>query len=551
MIFHVLGPLEAHSSTGAVVDLGTRKAGTVLGVLLLHPNAWVRTDELISATWQEHAVPAAAKANLKTYVSQLRRTLPPFGEGNRIEARPGAYRLRVGRDELDSDRAAELAANARAAIEAGDHLVAAGLLEDALALWRGRPFEGLALDEACTAAGRLDDLRHDLEESLAGARLASGRPAEAIATLRELTRHDPLREGAWALLVRTLNAAGRRGEAVAAYREARAVLADELGVEPGPELAGALTDGAARPRREMPRDVPAFVGRARELALLRRFPDGAPVVIDGMSGVGKTALAVHAAHRLTDDFPDGQLFVNLRAGAVAVRDALARMLRGLGISDVPANVDEQAALWRSELAGRRVLLVLDDAGDARQVLPLLPGDGQTAVLITTRHRGWRLPGETRISLEPLGRNESTALLRQAAGHRVGADPAAVVRACGGLPSALLAAAARFLSRPSWTVAALASWCAEPGRLLDGLMSSHPLLDAGAQRAFRSIGGLPLEFDCALAAHHIGVGQQDARALLEELVDHHLLDAPAIGRYRSHPLVRELARRAVPAVVLAA
>lgn len=185
------------------------------------------------------------------------------------------------------------------------------------------------------------------------------------------------------------------------------------------------------------------------------------------------------------------------------------------------------------------------------MLPLLPGDEETAVLITTRQRGWRLPGETRISLEPLGRKDSATLLRQAAGRRAGAEPTAVVLACGGLPSALLAAAARLLSRPSWTAAELASWCADPGRLLDGLTSSASLLGAGAQRAFRSIAVLPPEFDCAQAAHHLGVGRQDARALLEELVDHHLLDTPASGRYRSHPLVRELARRTVPAVVRAA
>ncbi|NUT45865.1 MAG: hypothetical protein HOV94_00900 [Saccharothrix sp.] len=286
--------------------------------------------------------------------------------------------------------------------------------------------------------------------------------------------------------------------------------------------------------------MPFLVGRTQELALVRR---GALVVIDGMSGVGKTAFAVHAAHRLAGDFPDGQLFVHLRAGAVSIGDALTRMLRSFGISDVPADVDERAALWRSELAWRRVLLVLDDAGDARQVLPLLPGDGQSAVLITTRQRGWRLPGETRIPLKPLCRAESAVLLRRAAGER--AASAAVVSACGGLPSALLAAAARLASRPLWTSAELASWCAEPGRLLDGLTSSHLLLGAAAQRAFRSIGALPLAFDCALAADHLGVGREEARALLEELVDHHLLDTPATGRYRSHPLVRELAGRAVP------
>lgn len=548
MIFHVLGPLEAHSSTGAVLDLGTRKSGTVLGMLLLHPNAWVRAGELIAATWQEQAVPASAEANLKTYVSQLRRALPSFGGGNRIEGRPGAYRLRVGPGEVDADRAGELAARARDAITRGDHATAAGLLDDALSLWRGRPFEGIELDEAFDAADRLDELHLDLSESLAEVRFATGRRHEAITTLRDVTTRDPLREGAWALLVRALQAAGRHGEAVAAHRAARAVLADELGVEPGPELAGALTE--AYPRREMPRDIGVFVGREQELLALRQVPGGTPVVIDGMSGVGKTALAVHAAHQL--DFPDGQLFVNLRAGAVPVADALGRLLRGVGVAVVPSDVDERAALWRSELARRRVLVVLDDAGDDRQVLPLLPGASESLVVVTTRHRGWRLPGELRIELRPLDSVESAVLLRRVAGVR--AEPvAAVVRACGGLPSALLTAAARLQSRPLWTMRELASWLAgDPGRLLGGLTSSYLSLDARAQWAFRSLGALPPEFDCPLAAHHIGSRPQEVRALLEELVDHHLLDAPAIGRYRSHPLVRELARRVAPvAPVLAA
>lgn len=539
MIFHVLGPIEVHSSTGAVLELGARKSGTVLGVLLLHPNAWVRTDELVAATWQEPAVPVSAEANLKTYVSQLRRELPP----DRIEARPGAYRLRVGPGELDADRAATLATQARDAIARGDHPAAATLIEDALSLWRGRPFEGIGLDEAYSAADRLDELHRDLREILAEVRLATGEGNAAIALLRSLTTQDPLREGAWAMLVRALQAAGRRGEAVAAYRAARTVLADELGIEPGPELAAALT--AAQPRREMPKDTAVFVGRKPELAALRQVSDGTTVVIDGMSGVGKTTLAVHAAHQL--DFPDGQLFVNLRAGALSTADALARLLRGVGVDAIPSDVDERAARWRSELSRRRVLIVLDDAGDDRQVLPLLPGESESLVLVTTRHRGWRLPGELRIALEPLGGKESAALLRHAADDRTESGATAgVIRACAGLPSALLTAAARLRSRPLWTMPELASWLAgAPDRLFDGLTTSYLSLDARTQQAFRSLGALPPEFDSPLAAHHLGVPHHDARTLLEELVDQHLLDTPAIGRYRSHPLIRALAQRLAP------
>ncbi|WP_196777987.1 AfsR/SARP family transcriptional regulator [Lentzea aerocolonigenes] len=546
MIFHVLGPLEVHTSTGAVLELGTRKSGTVLGVLLLHHNAWVRTDELVAATWQEQAVPASAEANVKTYVSQLRRELP--GD-NRIEAKPGAYRLRVAPGELDADRARELAVLVRDAIAQGDNAAASGLLHEALSLWRGRPFDGIRLDAALGAADRLDELRRDLEESLAAVALATGDCPAAITALRSLTTKDPLREGAWAMLVRALLAAGRRGEAVAAYRAARTVLADELGVEPGPELAGALADGTAgTARREMPKDTAAFEGRQREVAVLRQVPGGSTVVVDGMSGVGKTALAVHAAHQL--DFPDGQLFVGLRAGAVSPADALARLLRGIGVDTVPSDVDERAALWRSELSKRQVLIVLDDAGDDRQVLPLLPGESESLVLVTTRNRGWRLPGEVRIELAPLCGAESFALLRRLAGDRVRnscRSTAAVVRACGGLPGALLAAAARLQSRPLWTVAELAAWLAgDPDRLLDGIASSYLSLDPRTQLAFRSLGALPAEFDGVLAAHHLGVPPPEACALLEELVDHHLLDTPAAGRYRSHPLVQACSRRVGPA-----
>jgi DNA-binding SARP family transcriptional activator len=528
VLFHVLGPLEARGPEGAVLELGAGKPATVLATLLLHSNAWVRSDQLIEATWHKQVVPASAEANLKTYVSNLRRALP-----SRIDSRPGAYRLRVGPGELDAQCVAEQAVVARHALARGAHAAAMPVLEGSLSRWRGKPYEGLAGDAAWAAAERLGELHRELREMLAEAQLALGRPRDAIDTLRVLTTEDPLREGAWTHLVQALEQAGRRSEAVAAYQRARSVLAEELGVEPGPALAeahrraiaGSVTKFA--PRRELPRDVTGFVGRKREIDVLR---SSSIVVIDGMAGAGKTALAVHAAHQLTSRFPDGQFFVDLQASPEP-GEVLGRLLRGIGVVRVPSNMDERAALWRSELTRRRVLLVLDDAVDEHQVSPLLPGDSGSLVVITTRNRGWRLMDSAQISLPPLDDHDSGALFRECVGERFCVNE--VVRACGGLPGALRAAAARLQSRPLWTGSDLANWIAEePGCLLGAVTTQ---LTPAEQNAFRALGELPEEFDVRLAARTLGIGTAETRRLLESLVDRHLLDVGV--RYRAHPLVR--------------
>ncbi|WP_020674047.1 AfsR/SARP family transcriptional regulator [Amycolatopsis nigrescens] len=571
MLFHVLGPLEARGPEGAVLEFGARKPATVLATLLLNPNSWAGLGRLVEATWHEQVVPASAEANLKTYVWRLRRTLPALPGGTRIESRPGAYRVRVAPGELDAEWVTGQAAAARRALGRGDHAVALTLLEEALALWRGRPFEGLPRELVSDAVLRLDHLHRDLQEGLAEAQLSLGHRLDATATLRALTAQDPLRESAWALLVRSLREQGRRVEALDAYRRARTVLADELGVDPGAALAEAhrrLLAGdasaralAGRSRRELPREVAGLVGRGGELDLMYRAPRGATMVLDGMTGVGKTALAVHAAHRLSARFPDGQFFVDLRAhaetGPLDPGEALTRLLRGIGVDprSVPADVDERSALWRSELSRRRVLLVLDDAADDRQVRPLLPGAATSLTLITTRNRGWRLEGEQRVALATLDDTAASALFRAAAedARRVAATPAdtaAVVRACGGLPGALHTAAARLRSRPSWTVARLVEWIAEqPGRLLGpgapapAVAGSYQQLTPAEREAFHALGVLPEEFDGRLAAERTGGAQPEILRLLENLVDRHLLEAPAIDRYRTHPLVREQARLA--------
>ncbi|GLY97614.1 BTAD domain-containing putative transcriptional regulator [Actinoplanes sp. NBRC 103695] len=395
MLIRTLGPIELHTPT-AVHQLGAGKPAAVLATLVQQPNAWVTVDQLAEATWPGAAMPASAAANLKTYVWQLRRLL---GGADRITRRADAYRLRVLPGELDADQARSLAAAARTA----DPSTAADLIREALALWRGRPYSGV--ESAATAADVLEELRLELSERLAALRLELGDTAEAIGTLRGVVAEAPLREPAWALLVRALHTAGQRTEALLASRRAAAILRTELGVAPGPQLTAYSASFPAAPslvRRELPRDV-RLVGRAAELAHISRAAAGpAPIVLlSGPAGIGKTALAVHAAHRLAADFPDGQFFIHLRQPAGAL---LERLLRGLGLRpcDIPADLDERAALWRSEVSRRRVLLVLDDAQTREQVWPLLPATSGSMALVTARSLTGHLDGATHLPLGPAG-----------------------------------------------------------------------------------------------------------------------------------------------------
>lgn len=568
MLFHVLGPLEVHNP--AARQLGAGKPATLLATLLVQPNTWVAADELVDAVWPEQAAPASAEANLKTYVWQLRRLLPAHQDGARIEGRAGAYRLRVGAGELDAEMAGELGRAAQVASAGGDPDRAVELLEEALRLWRGRPFGDLTGPSVAGAVAHLDELRLELRELLAEAQLTLGNRAAAVAALRAVTAESPLREGAWALLVRALHASGLRAEALAAHRRAKEVLAGELGIEPGPALAEAYREAiggtrACATRRELPRDVP-LTGRAAELAAARRAVGGpAPVVlVDGMAGVGKTALAVHTAHRLAPRYPDGQFFVDLRSntggGPADPAEVLMRLLRGIGIpeTDIPADPDERSALWRSELARRRVLLVLDDARSGDQVGPLLPAGTACLTLVTTRSRGWHCDGATRIRLEPLAEADGSALFRAAVGGRVagtGRPPIApavtaaltdVVRRCGGLPAALRDAAAQLHNHPEWTIRRLVDELrADPCRVLSeavrrSIVDSCQRLNGLELAAWRTLGGLPEEFAAPAVARALGVGRDVARAALEALVDRGLLETAGADSYRGHLLLRHLA-----------
>ncbi len=373
MLFHLLGPVEAHASDGRVIGLPAGKPTAVLATLLLNANRWVRVEQLVAATWPELDAPSSAAANLKTYVWQLRKALPEPVDGSRIDSRPGAYRLRVDAGELDVDRAEGLATDARLALTDGLLTKSAALFAEALDLWRGEPCDGVRLEVPTGLLSWLAELRRELQEGLAETYLRLGRTREAIALLRALTDEDPFREGSWARWMLALSDAGRHGAALAVYERVRVILADELGAEPGRELRDALAvvhrcQRARLPsnRRDLVRDVPDFTGRDAEVARLCALGSatGVPVgVIDGMPGVGKTALAVHVAHRLAPSFPDAQLQVSL--GEASPDEILGRLLAALGVSDVPGDVSGRAALWRAELAHRHVLVLLDDARQCR------------------------------------------------------------------------------------------------------------------------------------------------------------------------------------------
>ncbi len=591
MLFNVLGPLEVHADATPSEFGG--KPGTLLALLLLHANSWVSVDQIIDALWGETA-PPSANGNVKTYVWQLRRSLPSPACGQRIEGHPGGYRIQVASRELDALALEDLARDGRRAMDKGDPERAAQHFGAALRLWRGTPYPELPAGIAGIATARLEEQRWEVCERFADALVARGRYVDAVALLQPLTAEDQLREGLWVRLICALSAAGRRSEALAAYQRARRLLHDELGVDPGPELrevqrrvlAGEqLTTPAlplrSRPREArrsyLPRDIPDFTGRALELeALLAAGPrcDRAlrVAVMDGMAGVGKSTLALHVAHRLLDRYPDGQVLCDLRAhtddrpvghsgqsGPIEPAQALGGLLRAFGVprAGVPTGLEERAALWRATLADRRVLLVLDDAASAAQVRPLLPGDGGSLVLVTSRSRLAGLDGVSTLTLDLFSDLDALALFAAAVGdRRVHDEPSAaaeVVRLCGYLPMAIRVAAGRLRQRQAWSVATLADRLRESdGRLAElhaedrGLSvmfaASYQHLDPAGQRMFRLLGLAPCEeIDVARAAALAGLPAGEAEQVMERLLDQHLVMQPRQGCYRLHDLLHEYAR----------
>ncbi|MFJ8818128.1 AfsR/SARP family transcriptional regulator [Amycolatopsis thermoflava] len=552
VFFRILGPLEAEAG-GRRVPLGGPKPRLLLAALLLQPGVVVSADALTDVLWPGRA-PRSAAANLRTYVHGLRRVL-----GDRIESGAGGYQLHAGPDELDATLAERLVARARAE-------EAPALLDQAAALWRGEVLEDLPHHHTWSpAVARLSELRLSVQEERLRCHVSAGRHAEAIVELRGLLTEHPLREELWRLLVVALGASGRQGEALAAYAEAERVLRAELDAEPGVRLRQAVAElDTPAPVCQLPLDLPDFTGRETGLAELTGLLDGehpAVVVLSGPPGAGKSALAVHAAHAVRDRYPDGQLYVDLRGTSDSPRrplDVLAELLHALGVPDagIPRGLGERAALLRSRLAGRRVCVVLDDAGSAAQVRPLLPGAGAAAVLVTSRGRLPDLTVARHVDVGVLTAAEATRLLARIAGAgRVAAEPeaaAGIVEACGRLPLAIRIAGARLSHRREWTLRTLAVRLADERRRLDelrvgdlavraSLALSHDQLPGSCARAFRALGGLgPLPFPGWVVGALLG--REHADDVLDALVDAHLVEL--VGdqpRYRLHDLVRCYAR----------
>jgi DNA-binding SARP family transcriptional activator/tetratricopeptide (TPR) repeat protein len=567
--FRVLGPLEAWHDGGRV-PVGGPQAEKALAALLLAGGEVVGLAALVDALWDGEP-PRTATHQVHKLIAGLRCRLP-----GAVETAGAGYRIRLAGAALDLARFTALIA-----------APTVRNLTAALALWRGPALAGIDSRALRAAAARLEDHRLAAVEAAVELRLAGGSAAEAAAVVVELpalVAAHPLRETLRRQLMVALYRCGRQADALAVYTEVRALLADELGVDPGPDLARvhqqvlradpalrpvatATTGAAARPAPcTLPYDLPDFAGRAGDLERLLAPGATAMVInaIDGMAGVGKTALAVHAAHRLAERYPDGRLFCDLHAhtaGAapVTAAAALERLLRMLGVppEEVPADLDGRSARWRAELAARRVLVVLDNAESAAQVRPLLPGSPHCLVLVTSRRRLGVLDGAALLSLDVLPPAEALELFAAIAGaDRAAAEPAAaaeVVALCGRLPLAIRIAATRLAHRPQWTVAELAGRLrAEGGRLAELTLAdrgvsaafalSYAQLEPAQRRLFRLLGLHPgADFDAWSAAALADLPPARAEDALEGLVDAHLLRSAGAGRYSFHDLLRDYAR----------
>jgi DNA-binding SARP family transcriptional activator len=570
MRFRLLGAVEAEDS-GVPVALGGPRQRAVLAALLLRAGRPAGTGYLVDAVWE--SPPATPESNIRTYVAGLRRCL---GGSSRLVTTSGGYVLRLRPDELDVSVFDELAGQAEDAARERDFEWAAKCCEQALGLWRGEPFEDLTPGPALRAeATRLNERHLTLLELRAEAAVELGRAESVVGELRGLRERHPLRERLSGLLMRALARCGRHAEALQVFRDLRRTLVDELGIEPGAEVrqihqelleadpAPPAPAATAPVPRLLPAEPAGFVGRASTLAALSRgLRERAVLLLDGTAGIGKTWLALHWAHRHTALFPDGQLFADLRgfdpaAPPVPASVVLHGFLDALGVQPerIPVDLNARIALYRSLMADRRTLVVLDNAADTSQVTPLLPGSSAGAVLITSRAKLVGLVtthGARPIAVDVLDHDEARELLTNAVGvRRLNDEPAAVdqlLRHCAGLPLALGITAARAATRPELPLAALAGELRDHSTRLDALdtgeadlslravlSSSHDAVSSAAATAFGllALAGGP-DIGAPAAASMTG---GPATRVLRELENAHLVQQHRPGRYRMHDLVR--------------
>ncbi|CAM3924906.1 BTAD domain-containing putative transcriptional regulator [Nocardiopsis rhodophaea] len=598
----LLGPIRAWRG-GKEVVLGPPKQRAVLALLASRAGDVVGIEHIIDAVWGSD-IPRTAANGVHTYVAGLRRALEP-GRSRRsassvLASAAGGYCLRVSPDAVDVRRFVQRHAQARRAYADSDTGGALELYEDALALWHGEAFAGIPGPFAAMERTRLQDLRMTAIEEWASDMLEAGRHGEVVADLSAAVAEEPLREKLRWLLMLALYYCDRQAHALAVYTETRQLLNRELGIEPGAELRNLHQDILAGRAVTVCRDQPpasaptcdladivvpdtprpaqlpplarGFVGRTAELAQLERVlaegearPSAStPVaVVDGPAGVGKTAVALEAAHRLRDRFPDGQLFIDLggmglQGQPLTAAEALAQMLRSLGVDEarIPWDLVGRVSLYRSLLHGRRMLVVLDDALGAEQLRPLIPR-GASCVIATSRQRLIGLAirdGAHLIRVGPLSDSESAELLTYLGGDRLQEEKAAIMRLariCGGLPLALRSVVERVTAAHDVPPTGVVERYADEHGLLDRLTvegdaaanlrtvfdASYQALPAGAARMFRYLGlysGSPITVHEAAAL--AGTSHATAQHLLDLLVNSHLLERVSRYRYRFHGLI---------------
>ncbi|MDX3662495.1 BTAD domain-containing putative transcriptional regulator [Streptomyces sp. ID05-26A] len=590
MRFGILGPLAAWRE-GEEIDLGTPKARVLVAALLSRVGRPVSEDQLAMALWGDEP-PKSATKNMQTYVHRLRRQL---GDPARVVRRGAGYLIQADRNELDATTFEDLAQAGQVAETADALDEASRRLHEAVRLWRGPAFAGMAeVPMLAAEAARLDEVRLSVLQSRIAVDLKLGRHAELLGELAALVRAHPLRERLRAQLMLALYRCGRRADALAEYTRARTTLIEETGLDPAEELhelqrrifsqdpsldlaPRVVVTSVHAPKlptpAELPLDIPDFTGRDDEVADLKAAltaprPGAVAVAcIAGLGGLGKTTLAVHVAHAIAERFPDGQLYADLRGASAEPsrpEDVLSRFLFALGISGsgIPASLDERVALFRSCLAGRRILVLLDNVAGEEQVRPLLPGQPGTAVLLTGRVRLVGLEGASLLELDVLPSAQAMNLMRAIVGDdRVQTDPSAaqeIIRLCGHVPLAVRISAARLLSRRQWSLSHLADVLGEERHRLDELVAgdldvragfemSYRMLPAGAQRAFRLAGLLDAhDFASWVVAALLDLPVRQAEREIETLVDAHLLNLTGTDetgrlRYRFHDLIRLYAR----------
>ena len=564
MEFRALGPIELWSA-GRRHDLGRARARSILAMLLLTPRALVPVETLIDRLWDTRP-PPKARESLSVYVARLRASLrQAVGDDVRLVGRAQGYVLELDPETVDVHQFRRLRRQADALAASGDYEQAAGLLREADGLWRGQALAGIGGDWAARMRDALEEERRAAILERAGYELELGRHADLVGELRQMLVQYPSDETLVAHQMTALCRSGRPADALSLYRETRGRLVEEQGAEPGAMLSElhqrilsrdsglAVRPSGRRPPRAAPPDTlppetAEFVGRDRELASLTGEHGAIPgiAIIEGMPGVGKTALAVRAARLVSGQYPDGTLYLNLHShdpGSPSLdpAEALHRLLEMMSVpaAQIPETVGERTALWRAHLSRRRAVVILDDAAGHDQIGPLLPVTSRCLILITTRRRLPDFGGARSLTLDVLPADEAITLFRRIVGESRAADAdqiAAAVELCGRLPLAIQLTAGRIARDGPPSLSGLIDELSQSPARLGGTGAaartpeviaafdlSYRALEPDHQQFFRRLGISPCAgFSLPTAAALGGCTLAEAEKALVALLDYHLL-----------------------------